>query len=73
MADEKSIEHTNWKNKSVQLLQDYLPLGKPTSILMTSGASCPDPVVEAVIRKIAIFYGVETALDAIIATWESAH
>lgn len=73
LIDEKSIEHTNWKNKSVQLLQDYLPLGKPTSILMTSGASCPDPVVEAVIRKIAIFYGVETALDAIIATWESAH
>ena len=73
LISEESIKHTNWKNKEVQIINDYLPLDKPTNILMTSGASCPDPVVESVIRKIAVFYNTEEALDKIIKSWEESH
>lgn len=40
---------------------NFLPEGKPVRILMTSGASCPDAVVEKVIEKIAGFYGTSIA------------
>ena len=37
--------------------KDFLPTAAPVRILMTSGASCPDAVVEKVIEKIVGFYG----------------
>ena len=37
--------------------QHFLPSAEPVRILMTSGASCPDAVVEKVIEKIVGFYG----------------
>jgi 4-hydroxy-3-methylbut-2-enyl diphosphate reductase len=60
------IQQTNWRNKEEIVVDAYLPLNKETTILMTSGASCPDTVVEASIRKIAQFYQVEAALENII-------
>jgi 4-hydroxy-3-methylbut-2-enyl diphosphate reductase len=69
IIDQHKIERTNWQDKTVEIVEGYLP-SKPTiSILMTSGASCPDTVVEAVIKKIASFYNLTTNLDAQIKTW----
>jgi 4-hydroxy-3-methylbut-2-enyl diphosphate reductase len=36
---------------------------------MTSGASCPDAVVDAVIRRLSVFYGVEKELDRLANEW----
>jgi 4-hydroxy-3-methylbut-2-enyl diphosphate reductase len=33
-----------------------LPNKKPVKILITSGASCPDALVEGVINKVAAFF-----------------
>jgi len=63
------LQQTNWRNKEESLIQSYLPLDKETTILMTSGASCPDTVVEATIRKIASFYQVENNLEKLIGDW----
>lgn len=63
------LQQTNWRNKEETLIQSYLPLDKETTILMTSGASCPDTVVEATIRKIASFYQVENNLEKLIEDW----
>ena len=38
----------------------YLPTKKPLKILITSGASCPDALVEGVINKLAGFFPVTT-------------
>lgn len=66
-----NIEHTYWKEKNTEIITNYLPTTQPTSILMTSGASCPDTVVEAVIQKIASYYGVEKELTILTAQWLS--
>jgi 4-hydroxy-3-methylbut-2-enyl diphosphate reductase len=46
------IEHFNWRSKEEVSTRDYLPGHKPVTILLTSGASCPDAVVEEVIERI---------------------
>ena len=69
LIDANSILNTNWRNKEQSIINNYLPTQQPTTILMTSGASCPDTVVEAVIRQIADYYQVSDALKALEAKW----
>jgi 4-hydroxy-3-methylbut-2-enyl diphosphate reductase len=71
IINENEIIKTNWKDKSEEIIQDFLPAQATVSILMTSGASCPDTVVESVIRKVASFYNVEAALDDVIQFWQA--
>lgn len=62
LISKAAIMHCNWQTKEYSTINGYLPAANPLRIVMTSGASCPDAVVEAVIRKIASFYGVEDQL-----------
>ena len=71
IINENEIIKTNWKDKSEEIIQGFLPAQPTVSILMTSGASCPDTVVESVIRKVVSFYNVEEALEDVIQFWQA--
>jgi len=43
--------HCNWRTKETTVVTDFIPEKDPVKILITSGASCPDAVVEAVIEN----------------------
>jgi 4-hydroxy-3-methylbut-2-enyl diphosphate reductase len=60
------IETRNWQTKELITETGYLPRQTPIKILITSGASCPDAVVEKVIRKLAGFYGVEEKVNELV-------
>ena len=57
------ILHYNFHTKEERLTKDYIPETRPVKILLTSGASCPDALVEGVIKKLAGFYDAENCLD----------
>jgi len=48
----KEIQHYNFHAKEELLTSDFLPQKTPIKILMTSGASCPDALVEGVINRL---------------------
>ena len=52
-ADE--ILHFDLHQHKEILSPGYLPVQKPVRILITSGASCPDAMVESVIQKLCDF------------------
>ena len=56
IIDKTKLIHCNWRTKETSEITNWLPDQKPLRILVTSGASCPDALVEAVIAKIAGFY-----------------
>jgi 4-hydroxy-3-methylbut-2-enyl diphosphate reductase len=60
------ILRCNWRTREETLQQDYLPETTPVKILVTSGASCPDAVVESVIRRLASFYDRENRVDLLV-------
>lgn len=51
-----TIMHYNFHTGEELITDNYLPEKEPLSILLTSGASCPDAVVEAVIKKLVGFF-----------------
>ncbi|MCX6205242.1 MAG: 4-hydroxy-3-methylbut-2-enyl diphosphate reductase [Bacteroidetes bacterium] len=63
------ILNCNWRTKEQQIVNNYLPEKSSVKILITSGASCPDAVVESVIKKLASLYGVEDRVEKLIASF----
>lgn len=57
------ILHYNFHTKQELLTADYLPQKEPVKILITSGASCPDAIVEAVIQKLRGFYNRSISIE----------
>jgi len=70
LLSKERILHYNLHTKTELLSTDFLPLHEPVKILITSGASCPDILVEKVIRKLAEFYKVETKIAGLITSFE---
>jgi len=62
----KEILHYNFHTKQEILTSDFLPNKQPVKILITSGASCPDALVEGVINKLASFYKTSKTTEEII-------
>lgn len=52
------ILHANWRTREESVISPWLPSDPPVRILVTSGASCPDSIVEGVLKKIAGLYNV---------------
>jgi 4-hydroxy-3-methylbut-2-enyl diphosphate reductase len=51
-----TISHFNFHQKQTIISENFLPSKNPINILMTSGASCPDALVEDVIKKLAGYF-----------------
>lgn len=51
------IKHYNYHQAIEEISSSFLPRSKQIRILITSGASCPDATVEAVMQKIAYVTG----------------
>lgn len=59
----REIRHYKMHQKEEVTTLSYLPDKKPVRILITSGASCPDALVEGVIKKIISFYNCSKTIE----------
>jgi 4-hydroxy-3-methylbut-2-enyl diphosphate reductase len=62
----KEILHFNFYKKEEILTSGYLPVKEPVKILITSGASCPDALVEGVINKLVSFFETDVTTGNLI-------
>lgn len=51
-----TIKHFDFHHKKENISTGFMPAKKPVKILITSGASCPDALVEEVIDRIVSFF-----------------
>ena len=65
------IINADWKTKEEKTSKDFLPNKSPAKILITSGASCPDALVENVIEKIISFYPSAKTVDEMIGNFSA--
>jgi 4-hydroxy-3-methylbut-2-en-1-yl diphosphate reductase len=66
IVSSKEIKHYKMHRKEEVTTLSYLPDKKPVKILITSGASCPDALVEGVITKITSFFKCNKTIEDLI-------
>ncbi|MCC6837620.1 MAG: 4-hydroxy-3-methylbut-2-enyl diphosphate reductase [Bacteroidia bacterium] len=56
IVSKKRINHFDFKNHEHLVSDNYLPENAEVKIILTSGASCPDSVIDSVLQKILSYY-----------------
>lgn len=56
IENENIINHFNFHDNTHKTTKDYLPKKQPVKIILTSGASCPDTMVDEVLDKLLGFF-----------------
>ncbi|MBD0286419.1 MAG: 4-hydroxy-3-methylbut-2-enyl diphosphate reductase [Flavisolibacter sp.] len=70
LLSRNAIMHYNFHTGLELVTENYLPKDGPATILITSGASCPDALVEGVIKKLAGFYPASKSIDELIVQFQ---
>jgi 4-hydroxy-3-methylbut-2-enyl diphosphate reductase len=61
------IGHYNIHKKQKQKSKEFLPNKNVVKIILTSGASCPDTLVDSVMMKILEFYSPSKKMEDVLA------
>ena len=67
IEDADTIHHFNYPEKKRVTTQHFLPLKKDLKIVITSGASCPDSLLDAIIHRLNTFIGTTIQTEQVIA------
>jgi 4-hydroxy-3-methylbut-2-en-1-yl diphosphate reductase len=66
IISKNEIRHCNFETHEIKVSQNYLPEKEKIDIALTSGASCPDAIVDAVLKKIlSYFEGVKPLTEVV--------
>jgi len=69
LVDQDTVRHFDLHSHTESETKNYLPEKTPLRVMITSGASCPDALVERVIERLALLTGNESFLGQISETW----
>jgi 4-hydroxy-3-methylbut-2-enyl diphosphate reductase len=72
IVSSSSINHFNYAKHEHLTSNNYLPDKFPVDVILTSGASCPDSVIDAVLQKLISFYPDSKAIETVIEELELA-
>ncbi|HMS65067.1 MAG TPA: 4-hydroxy-3-methylbut-2-enyl diphosphate reductase [Ignavibacteria bacterium] len=64
------ISHFDFHNQTEIVTENFIPQKNPVNIILTSGASCPDSIVDEVLQKILFYFkgtrSIEEVLKSIV-------
>lgn len=66
IISKNSIMHFDIHSKFEQLTKNFIPVKDKVSILLTSGASCPDSVVDQILTKIHSFFEKTKSVEEVL-------
>ncbi|MBS1687311.1 MAG: 4-hydroxy-3-methylbut-2-enyl diphosphate reductase [Bacteroidetes bacterium] len=64
-----SIRHFDLHTHTEKETKNYLPADRPLKVMITSGASCPDALVERVIERLAALTGNKSQMETETNAW----
>jgi 4-hydroxy-3-methylbut-2-enyl diphosphate reductase len=66
ISSRNEINSFDIHSKEIKKFADFLPDKDSIRIIITSGASCPDAIVDGVIQKLLSYFDVENKIDSVI-------
>lgn len=66
IIDAHTIMHWDFHQKIEKTSKDFIPQKEKVTILLTSGASCPDTVVEGILHRLLSFFSVTKSFDEVM-------
>ena len=66
------IQHFDWHHQVLKTTHHFLPSSNPCKIILTSGASCPDTLLDRVMQKVLDFYPESKSLETVLGEFENS-
>lgn len=66
IISKSEIETFNIHTKSIERHPNFLPSKENVKIIITSGASCPDSIVDGVIQKLLGYFELENSIETVL-------
>jgi 4-hydroxy-3-methylbut-2-en-1-yl diphosphate reductase len=66
IKSKEEIHHFNYNRKEKLVTHSFLPHKSPIKIVLTSGASCPDTLVDRVMLKLLSFYSESKSVETVL-------
>jgi 4-hydroxy-3-methylbut-2-enyl diphosphate reductase len=60
------IHHFDFHHHKMKITKDFLPASNPVNIILTSGASCPDTLVDKVMLKLLSYFPKSKSVEDVI-------
>jgi len=70
ILSERAIRHFDLHQRRLNISYDWLPFDLPPTVAVTSGASCPDAIVDEVIQRVASFFPLARTFEQVAADVE---
>lgn len=70
IKSKEEIQHFNYSKKELLTTHQFLPEKNPLKIVLTSGASCPDTLVDRVLLKIISYFPDAKSVDDVLASFK---
>jgi len=72
LISQNKIKHFDLVSKQEKITENYLSQEEKVKIILTSGASCPDAIVDKVLKKIITFFPDSKSLDSVYGSIEKS-
>jgi 4-hydroxy-3-methylbut-2-enyl diphosphate reductase len=69
ILSDSTMKCFNWRTHEEYFAENYFPKQEKPIIAITSGASCPDAIVENVISKLVSYFPNSKPVDEIVKSW----
>ncbi len=70
IVSDQKIRHFDYNNKQMLISKEYIPKKDKVRIILTSGASCPDAVVDGVLDRMLSFFPNRKNKESILESFE---
>lgn len=69
LVSSQLVSHYDWRQHNEEMTTNFIPQKEQLRVMITSGASCPDALVERVIKRMAELTGNSRNLEELINQW----
>ncbi|MCZ6693210.1 MAG: 4-hydroxy-3-methylbut-2-enyl diphosphate reductase [Bacteroidetes bacterium] len=69
IVSSSEIRHYDLHQQQLQVSHNFIPSKRPVDIILTSGASCPDIIVERVLVKLLDFFPEVTPMEEVLSSY----